>query len=359
MKNKIKAAYDSVQPSQETREAIWGKVLRQTENGKTNPGFRRTYVLAVCLALVVILSVMAGAAYRKWRLSAPETYTPNPDTGVYEVHGTETYSQIPEETEAEAALTDEYFLARAAEILEQVGLTDVDQSAMTVTRQEDLHWSREEVEVIFTESSNRTTLTFRAKDGQLVHLSDIEWVEMPEETACETREEAIALARDYIARLPVPQDYDYTGCTEYDDQYWVLEFCKKVGENLYNQYEMVRISLNPVSGRLAGVNLFCVPLLDDHGPEDVPLTQEQAEEIAKDRLAERLDNKELRSAEIGVVLPNWIFTDYIDGSGYPRASDVTRLGWSLVYEDPDSEFADIIWIYVDLYTGEILGGDMT
>lgn len=314
---------------------------------------------AACIAALVTLSLTCYAAYQKWILPKPESYTLDPKRGVYVEHDSETYTELPSSVPENDVFTDEYFLARSAEIISQIGLNDIETSTMTVVRQENQFWAREEVEVYFDQDKNNTSIKFDAKSGYMLSLSGIDWIETPEGAACASEEEALALASDYYANIPVPQGYEYTGCTEYDEQYWSFEFCKKVGEDLYNYYEMVRIGINPVSGRLTGVNVFYVPLLDDHGPDDKPLTQEQAEKIAAACPYLNLDNYQLESAKIAVVLPNWWYTEYMTGAGTLKASDVTRLGWSLIYNNPNSEFADKICIDIDLYTGDILGGGMT
>lgn len=324
---------------------------------------QKFFLVAACVAGFAALTVSGYAAIQKWTLPKPESYTPDTENGIYSVHGTETYTQIPTDDPVQSAdgssLTDGYFLEKSAEVLALIGLDDVDKSRMTVARQEHLFWAREEVEVTFTEDENCTGVKFDAQSGYLLGLSSFDWIGRPEGTACATRDEAVALAEDYYRKLPVPQGYVYTGCTEYDAQYWSIEFCRMVEENLYNAYEMVRIGINHVSGRLTGVNVFYVPLLDDHEPEDEPLTQAQAEQIAAECANLKLDGRILRSAEIQVVLPNWMFADGAEDIANAKASSVTRLGWCLIYENPDSLYADEVHIYVDLYTGEILGGDLT
>ena len=141
----------------------------------------------------------------------------------------------------------------------------------------------------------------------------------------------------------------------YDEQYWSYDFCREAAPGIYSAYECVRIAINPVSGALNGVNVFYVPLLDDHVPEDEALTREQAQAAAQACPELHLDGYRLREAEITVGLPNWIFTPYEAANA--KISGVTRLCWSLVYERPDSEFADEVHVLVDLYTGQILGGD--
>ena len=128
---------------------------------------------------------------------------------------------------------------------------------------------------------------------------------------------------------------------------------------MYSWYEAAKIAVNPQTGRLTGCSTFYTPLLDDHEPGDIPLTAEQAEEIARSCDHINLEKHELESCELTVVLPNWWFTDKMADSLNAQSCDVTRLGWTLKFENKDSEFADIIILYVDYYTGEILGGDMT
>lgn len=375
MRKEIKEAYRSVQPDEAVLEDILGRV-QKTGKPRRSRKLGQVLAAAACLAIAAALSLGGFAAYERWRLPKPEVYEPTPNGGVLDIHSTEVYTapvetgtdqetaqnEQPDSTSQpapESGYSDSFFMTRAAEVLEQAGLTDVDQSRMTVTRQENLFWSREEAAVVYDLDDCRTEVTFDAKSGYLVHISSIDWDETREEAVCKTLQEAIDLARVYYEALPVPQGYTYTGCTEYDEQYWSLEFCHELENGLVNQYEMVRIALNPITGRLEGLNVFNVPLLDDHGPDDIPLTQAEAEAAAENCPSVNLEGKVLRSAEIQIVLPNWWFTDYFSDAGNARASDVTRLAWSLVYENPDSWYADELWIDVDLYTGEILGGSAT
>ena len=127
---------------------------------------------------------------------------------------------------------------------------------------------------------------------------------------------------------------------------------------VFNQYEMVRVAINPVSGRLTGCVVFYVPLLDDHEPGQERISQEQAEQIAQSLQPELLDGMTLVRANQSIGLPNWNYTEY---AGVPnrRASQVSRWVWALHYERPNSEFTEQVVLLVDCYTGELLGGDTT
>lgn len=353
---RIYDAYESIGPEDGTFDALLQGIEErtgETTKVRRNP-LRQVVLVAACLALIAAISGVGYAAYQKWSLPAPESYEPG-EMGNLDIHSETDYTgEVVGNPEDAEPLTDEYFISKAVEILNTVGLTEVDTAAMTVSRQEHMYWDREEAEVYFVEAEPATRVTFDAHSGQFLNLTGIEWSE-EEGRACETKEEAEALAQEFYELLPVPQGYVLRSCTEYDEQYWSYDFCREVLEGLYSSYECVRIGLNPKTGKLNLCNVFYTPLLDDHEPGDEPLTQEEAEAIAADRLD--LTKRTLQKAEVGVVLPNWFFTKH--AWIHNKASKVTRLGWVLTYEDTDSEFSSLVRIEIDYYTGEILGGDMT
>ena len=59
-------------------------------------------------------------------------------------------------------------------------------------------------------------------------------------------------------------------------------------------------------------------------------------------------------------MPNYIYSDYRnEDDGYKNYAypSVTRLAWTVVFSKDNELFTDRKKVYVDLYTGEILGGD--
>lgn len=362
MKNdKIVAAYDGVAPDTQTLARVFERTKEaaaQPQKKHASIG-RKILIAAACVAAVAALSGIGYGVYTKWHLPEPDTYPFNPN-GAWNVHETAdlTMESIPAATDTEP-LTDAYFAARAKEILTLVGQENRVSSQIKITRQEHLTWAREEVEVSFSEEGlSPVNVTFDAEDSTLLSLSGFEW-KIEQALPCQTKQEAEALATKYYEMLPVPQGYVLRSCTEFDENYWLFDFCRDVGGGIYSYYEDVRIGIDPQTGTLNGCVVFHVPLLDDHAPSDVPLTQQQAQEVAED--LEKIDTERytLKSAEVQVVLPNWWFTDAFGTGGELRAGKVSRLGWVLVYEDTTSEFADMVWVYIDYYTGEVLGGDMT
>ena len=370
----IVRAYDKAAPGPGTEVRIFERILSeasrtpQPRGTGSHPLLRRGLLAAACVALLAGLLTAGYAAYEKWSLPDPKPIQPDPKNGYVHVQQENTYP-FPMQTEAGTTLpasnsaggeaeglSDLDFIRMARDLLEQVGLEAPEAGAFRVRRQKNLLWDREETEVRLERGEDSPyTVTFDSQDGVLLGMSGIDWV-ITDAAACETRQEADELARRYYESLPVPQGYVRMEPEEYDEQYWSYDFCREVEPGLYSRYECVRVSVNPVSGKLVGCRVFYVPLLDDHQPEDIPLTQEEAEAVVKDRM--KLDGFTLVSAKKTVGLPNWIFSDK---NRYPnqKASDVTRLCWELVYEKEYEMFTTRTEILVDYYTGEILGGDTT
>ncbi len=356
---RITNAYDHISPTPEVTEAMKHQILLRAEEKpvKRRRPIRRALLLAACLVLLLSIGTVGYGAYRKWSLPEPEYYDYE-GLGVYDVHSTEEYQMEEVQPEAQP-LSDNDFILQAVALLEAVGLEDVDTDSMSVTRQENVLYGREEATVTFSRAEILTEVTYSADDGALLSMHSTDWEEERDQPACQTEAEAQALAEKYYAILPVRQGYKLIGHTEYDEQYYSYEFCYEVNEELFNAYQMVRIAVNPVSGRLCGCNVFDFPLVDDHEPGDVPLTQEQAEEIVRNSGEVNMDVYQLISAEVKIVLPNWIFSEKEPVDINHRMSEVSRIAWVLTYENPDTEFTDKMYVNVDYYTGEILGGDMT
>lgn len=352
-------AYNEKAPDTETKARMLRKIQDAAAKGETTKPTvgRQVLLIAACLVLLAALTFTGYAMYRKWSLPEPTPYELT-EQGAYAVHEKNEYqissvevTPVEESPVEDTPLTDSDFIRMAASLLQDIGLTDVDSSTMTVTRQNHLSYDREEAEVDFSSSAVRTTVTYEAETGALLSLSSIDLVEV--ETV--PVEDPAALATDYYEKLPVAQGYVLTGCTEYDEQYWSYEFCRQVTPEIYNTYEMVRVAINPVSGRLTGCNVFYFPLLDDHAEADVPLTQEEAQAIAEQAVP--VSRYTLESAEVQIVLPNWSFSEY--AAANLQYAQISRYGWVFTYENKESEFADMIRVWVDLYTGEVLGGDHT
>jgi len=371
--DQIVSAYDKAGPAPGTEERIWQKIERQTELDaekapRRHPLLRRAVLAAACLALLAALLTAGYAAYEKWKLPAPVPYTPDPEHGNVQVHTEQRYS-VPLQTEtgsetesggpeAPEPLSDLYFIEKARVILNRAGISGADSGEAAVRRQTHLYWNREEAEVSWRLDDTPYSVTFDAQSGVFIGMDGIEWV-IDGAAACSTQAQADELAQRYYESLPVEQGYVMRSCEKFDQQFWSYDFCREVEPGLFSSYECVRVAVNPMSGALVFCRVFYVPLLDDHEPGDVPLTEAQALEAIGSLGFDPADWDTV-TVEKTVGLPNWNFTDQMHV--HAQAPAVSRLCWSVKLRresDDVTPFSTETRIMVDYYTGEILGGDTT
>lgn len=347
------------------------KRFQQQKRGR--PRGRRTALrLMFAAAVLATLSIGVIAAREYWHMPAQgETYEGNS----VQIRETQTYT-LPTQSEAMPGtqlerLSDAWFIDQAVAVFSTVDRMDAEATELTVTRQTNQMWSREEVLVSFAdETGNVSDATFDAESGCLIGVTAFSkeygaGSPMPEM-------EALAIAQGYYATMPYAEGYVYHNLEKYDDHAWRFEFAKPIqvdlwGESMtiYSSYELVRITIDPCDGSFQLSNCFYVPLLDDHEPDDAPIEQDAAIAVAEglDIFAQRMENY-IISAEIGVCLPKpgemaqWNGTAQTDNLNY-KVYGTTRLGWTIRFEGEIDGFADCYWICVDLYTGEILSVDVT
>ena len=380
MKNeRLVQAFEEARPDEAAKKRMLAGILAQQDAPETakrpTRRIRRTLLIAAAVCALAGAAFAVQAGRQRWTLPAPETYTDG-NNGIYDVHETNDYPQTsdvqpeepaqPEEPQPQAPdeavteqdapqFTDADFIQKAEGILLAVGLTDVDTSAASVVRQTALLYDREEAEVFFTQDASNTSVKFHAGTGAFLHLSSFGNGDAPDTPVCATEEDAEALAQSYYENLPVQQGYALSRIEKYDEELWSFCFSRQVTQTLFNPYEEVRVVVDLTTGRLVLCNVFFFPLLDDHEADDVPLTQEQAIEAAKEQSGMEMEGFELKQAEVCCVLPNWFYTEGV-WSADVRYAEVSRLAWVLTYEDDGYEIVSQNIFYVDYYTGELIGG---
>ena len=376
--------------------------IRNGDTGTRRKKRRKVY-LVMAAVLVLLCGMGAAASYGNWHLPTPDTFkgdiTKVKETASYtwddekqayvdasgnilqeagknentqdtvETEHREATKET-EETPAQAEqLTDTYFLEKTWEILKLINNEDVNTSQMKISYQKDEWWNREKVMVSFAgkEGEGQLSVTFDRETGYFLNADCFGSEKTPGNLMSE--KDALAAARGWYEKLPYPKGYEYTYVNKFDDETWMYSFCRKVdvemnGETLHltNAYEEVRIGINPKTGDFVLCNTFYVPLLDDHKDGDVPLTEKQAAEIAEKALTDGMET-DLTGANISVEIviahPNYMFTSY-KSTDHFRQTSVTRLAWEITFDFPNDEgFTNRTYIDVDLYTGEVLGGDQT
>ena len=316
--------------------------IRERFHRKTGRRRRVRPALLLAAALVAALALTAGGVYLKWTLPQPQ-----PLEGDWR---TVTEERRPS-AEEPLSPTDEQLCAEAARLLRSFGLSDEPGEATAVRSVTDHYYQRELKEVVFPAG----TVTFAAKDGALVSISPATF-ETEGPRRFDAEQDAAQKAREYYLRLPVQQGYQLVSMYRMDDDLWEAYFSLEAAAGIYSDYEAVKMYLSANDGRFLSCTVFHIPLLDDHLETDVPLTREEAVSIALEVPA--VSGMEFLEAEQAVVLPNYFYE--IGGQQtFYRPADVTRLAWVVTLETPDSDFITRSKVFVDLYTGEVLGGDAT
>lgn len=323
-------------------------------------------------AIIAVLAATAVGAYVKWRLTQPETYTG--DTVKPQSQEQYTYDEATDHYYTPAgkpAATDEAFLEQAAAIITQIGGESIDTSQMELVHELHERWNRNQVRITFILDEHDGEIVFDEATGNLISIT--RFTELPKTVENPlTEAEALAAAQAWYEQLPYCQGYVFSHLNPIAEDAWMYSFSKQVeveisGETvmLNNDLEEVRISIDPRTGAFQISNAFYVPLLDDHEPGDVPISQEQAIQTALEATGIEDTSTWTITAKYGIVLPNWWWTDYLT-IGDTRAANVTRLAWVVTLERPEGTIvngeplviADLMEVHVDLYTGEVLGGGM-
>lgn len=364
-------------------ETLGGK---GTVSQKPSRRLRRWALAAVIAAALALLCGFAYAAYVRWRMPKDgETYTGD----MIQTHDVQSYP-VPDGTDLPKGelLTDQWFIAQTVTVLGAVNKEEPEATALTVTRQTNQLWNREEALVTFIDGEGHTSeARFDAESGYLIGVTAFD-KEVSSEGTPMSEAEALAIAQEYYDALPYARGYTYDYVEKYDDHAWSFSFDKPITLTLWGEevtvcsdYEQVRIVIDPCTGAFQLSNCFYVPLLDDHAPEDVPLTQEAAID-AVEQAGILPGGAEAYTAigEVGICLPRpgavdrwlgWAESDpaslAADTSvtetaepGGDRYYGLTRLGWALTFRQTpeDSPFETLYLVCVDLYTGEILSVDM-
>ena len=328
MKEAIQNAYERMTPDEHTRDIMLQRIQMQTRTQDTPIRYLRNRYLtaAVCVVLVAALSVFTVSIFQKGNPLKPILQTS--DTQIATNAGAST-----DKPDAPTTFTDEDFIQSAVGILQMLDMDGIAEAQSYVVHIQESG----KAEIYFTEKENVACVKLDEQTGELYGISCMDW--MMDGTACTAYAEVETLAKQYYEMLPLPQGYVLTEDYEFNEQWWDFRFEREVLKGIYSIYESVTIGINPQTGRLRQCQVQSVPLSDD-GSGNTPLTEQEAETLARAKL-KNPDKYQTKSCVIEVVQQEW-------------NDDFTRLSWRITFENPNSEYPDIVTIYVDYYTGKIL-----
>ena len=373
---KILHAYDAAAPDSGAEERIWKtfcqKADSQAFNGqhqtpagsfparkdsiiiharKDRPVLRWALSAAACIAVVIVIFSVAPGIYQKW--FQPNPASSGPETGISLGHSESNFpvltdSETDNHAPAEGSM-DSYCIQRAMDILHSAGRKDYTPDSVTVQHLgKSLSEHRDEIIVSCQADGEEISVYFDAEDGVFLKITGYDWIES-DNSPCVDEEDAAALATRFYESLPVEQGYKIARCNQYDEACWDYDFCREVEPGLYSWCECVRIRINPETGEAKFHKAFYVPLLDDHQPEDIPLTEAEALEAAgfHSQLEQNLDVWESVTIKKAVEIP------YSDEPA--KCPGISRICWKIEYHEKESEdyIAGGGVKHVDYYTGEV------
>ncbi len=227
-------------------------------------------------------------------------------------------------------------------------------------------------------TDNNISISINSETGKLHSISDwgIDDTKIPSTV---TRKEAESIAKEIYLQLGyIESEYELAELLQNsisdNTNLWRADFTKKYGD-VYNYYQNIRITFIPEVKQLTILTIF------DYDYEDNPIviSKEQAIDIAKDK-ALQLGKVEEKIKSVKTTLsiekmnafiysiqkynqevserPNNTNTQSTDDVIRYRTEDIVRKVW-VVEIEYYSDFADVDKYYVDVTTGEIIGGDST
>lgn len=249
------------------------------------------------------------------------------------------------------------YIALSDEILTALLGEDAPNAAEADTRETtDLISNHPELEITRPVGESGVVISFDKKTGRLKSVGEVPFTGMLKPSASTDLE---TMARAWYAALPFPQDYVLRSTTGYGDDLLCYEFNKPVtletgGEpvELFSDYEAVRIMIQRDTGALYNALAFYWPVFDGHR-EKTAISETEAVEIAKQRHADA--GEAAISSKIALYQSYEPFS--VSDCAYERSSDYCFPAWAVEFRWEHDGMETGSRVYVDLYTGEILGSD--
>ena len=136
---------------------------------------------------------------------------------------------------------------------------------------------------------------------------------------------------------------------------WQADYCKKY-DGIFNDYQCIRIIFVPEVEQIKTINIF------DEEFENNPIiiTREEAEEIVKNKINNKTINLIKTELKIEKMNEYIYMQDNIpleENQAYKMDISVRKV-WSVEYTLMQKNYEEQFKIFVDVTTGEIVGGDM-
>lgn len=196
------------------------------------------------------------------------------------------------------------------------------------------------IEVSFKERDEKVILNSETGDLIRYESGSIASNGKPVYTQDKT-DEILKIAEDFYKKLPVPQDYEISECKmDFGGPDWQVDFTKKYvvdgyDKDIFNYGENVRLRISGADGSLLSANVFYTPV-------ELRNTDKDAVEKEDAILLSELDKSKITNSYIACYKP--------------EGKQSSRLCWCIEADySIEGGVCDTRWVYVDLYTGGVIG----
>ena len=139
------------------------------------------------------------------------------------------------------------------------------------------------------------------------------------------------------------KDYILNYVTKFDDEIWRANFVKSY-DGLKNPGEAINISFAPTTNEIITLAI----IKNEYNNNEIKISEEDALKIAQKYINRSITPK-VKEVKIDIIKPNQMFKKVVENKMYKHINKM-RKSYVIILEN-DSK------IYVDVTTGEILGGD--
>lgn len=155
---------------------------------------------------------------------------------------------------------------------------------------------------------------------------------------------------NFYNNLDISHDYELAYLEVFDDSMWEADFVKKV-DGIYNYYDSIKIFFSPEQQKIATLRVHSTSYSNDGiTTANLDITEDEAKNIVKENF-ENVSNNEITNVELIFEKPNNFFTRQA-GDEVISENNVVKAWKVTIEKDSTTTYA-----YVDLTTGEIIGGD--
>ena len=139
------------------------------------------------------------------------------------------------------------------------------------------------------------------------------------------------------------KDYILNYVTKFDDEIWRANFVKSY-DGLKNPGEAINIAFAPTTNEIITLAI----IKNEYNNNEIKISEEDALKIAQKYINKSVTPK-VKEVKIDIIKPNQMFKKVVENKMYKHINKM-RKSYVIILEN-DSK------IYVDVTTGEILGGD--